>query len=106
MWKIDHGRRSGTTGVGYTAALDWPVAELGRKTMLLKDTDTGHSLKYRLFGYATAAGIAHELVAETVLNPAEVAEFHYDRQWYRLELQVAEVSGPAAYQIDFIGQGA
>jgi hypothetical protein len=106
LWKIDKGSRSGVTTGAYVNALDWNVQELGAKTILLKNTDAGASLKYRLLGYVAEDGISKELIAETSLEHAEVAEFHYDRQWHRLILQVIDGSGHAAYRIDYEGQGA
>lgn len=106
MWKIDSGSGSGSTGGSWTDALDWKCAELGNKTILLKNTNGGNSLKYRLLGYVETGGIAKELVAETTLSGGETAEFHYDRQWRQLKLQVSNGSGSATYQVDFEGQGA
>ncbi len=106
MWKIDKGSTSGTTTASYATALDWKVSELGQKTMLLKNTHGSLSLKYKLLGYAAEGGVAKELVAETTLLAGEVAEFHYDRQWHRLVLQVIDGSGDATYTIDYEGQGA
>ena len=74
--------------------------------MLLKNTHGSLSLKYKLLGYAAQDGVAKELVAETTLLAGEVAEFHYDRQWHRLVLQVIDGSGSATYTIDYEGQGA
>lgn len=106
MWKVDAGSKGGTTTASYATALDWKVLELGQKTMLLKNTHGSLSLKYKLLGYAVDGGIDKELVAETTLQPGEVAEFHYDRQWHRLMLQVKDGSGHATYSIDYEGQGA
>jgi hypothetical protein len=106
MWKIDKGTSTGTTTGVYADALDWKTEELGQKTMLLKNTDASASLKYRLFGYAAEDGIATELVTETTLPAGEIAEFHYDRQWHNLVLQVVDGSGHADYQLDYEGQGA
>lgn len=106
MWKIDKGSKSGTTTASYATALDWGVSELGQKTVLLKNTHGSLSLKYKLLGYAAQNGVAKELVAETALLAGEVAEFHYDRQWHRLVLQVIDGSGHATYTIDYEGQGA
>ena len=106
MWKIDKGSLSGTTTADYATALDWQVSELAPKTMLLKNTHASLSLKYKLLGYATENGLAKELVSETTLLAGEVAEFHYDRQWHRLVLQVIDGSGHATYQLDYEGQGA
>ena len=74
--------------------------------MLLKNTHGSLSLKYKLLGYAAQGGVAKELVAETTLLAGEVAEFHYDRQWHRLVLQVIDGSGHATYAVDYEGQGA
>lgn len=106
MWKIDHGSTAGTTTALYVNALDWDVHELGRKTILLKNTHPSALLNYRLTGYVRSDGIARELVAETTLSPEETAEFHYDRQWQRLLLEVKNGDGIAAYQVDWQGQGA
>lgn len=106
MWKIDEGTKPGTTTGSYVSALDWPVAELGAKTVLLKNTHGSLSLKYKLLFYAVAGGDAKELVAEATLLTGEVAEFHYDRQWARLVVQVINGSGAAPYQLDYEGQGA
>ena len=106
MWKIDKGSKTGTTTASYATALDWMVPELGQKTMLLKNTHGSLSLKYKLLGYAAQGGVAKELVAETTLLAGEVAEFHYDRQWHRLVLQVIDGNGHATYAIDYEGQGA
>ena len=106
MWKVDEGSQEGTTTASYVSALDWKVSELGQKTMLLKNTHGSLSLKYRLLGYAVEGGISKELVAETTLEPGEVAEFHYDRQWHRLVLQVIDGSGSATYTVEYEGQGA
>ena len=75
MWKVDKGSLTGVTTVAYVSALDWKVAELGRKTILLKNTHASQSLKYKLSGYAVDGGIGKELVAETVLSAGEIAEF-------------------------------
>ena len=106
MWEIDKGSKSGTTAASYATALDWEVSELGQKTMLLKNTHGSQSLKYKLLGYAAEGGVTKELVAETTLLAGEVAEFHYDRQWHRLVLQVIDGSGSATYTIDYEGLGA
>jgi hypothetical protein len=106
MWKVDKGSLTGMTTVAYVSVLDWKVAELGRKTILLKNTHASQSLKYKLSGYVLDGGIGKELVAETVLSAGEIAEFHYDRQWGSLVLQVANSSGEASYQLDYEGQGA
>lgn len=106
MWKIDKGSRSGTTTASYVSALDWQVEELSSKTILLKNTHGSLSLKYKLLGYAAVGGVAKELVAETTLLSGEVAEFHYDRQWHGLVLQVIDGSGSATYTINYEGQGA
>ena len=101
MWKIGTNSNTGTTVDIYTNALDWKTAELAQKTILLKNTHLTESLKYHLSGYAVPGDIARELVAETSLLAGEVAEFHYDRQWHRLVLQLKDGSGVAAYQIDY-----
>jgi len=106
VWKIDNGSVSGTTTASYATALDWMVSELGKKTILLKNTHGSLSLKYKLSGYATKDGIAKELVVETTLAAGETAELHYDRQWHRLLLQVIDGSGNATYTLDYEGQGA
>jgi len=106
LWKINSGSLTGTTTASYTAALDWPVAELGQKTIVLKNTHASLSLKYKLTASAAEGGAAKELVNETVLLPGEIAEFHYSRQWHRLVLYVTDGSGHAAYSIDYEGQGA
>lgn len=106
MWKIDNGSKIGTTTASYVAALDWSTQELAQKTILLKNTNATKSLKYKLLGYAVDGGIGKELVAETTLEHGEVAEFHYDRQWDRLVLQVINGNGAATYQLDYEGQGA
>jgi len=82
------------------------VSEFRQKTMLLKNTHGSLSLKYKLLGYAAQSGVAKELVVETTLLAGEVAEFHYDRQWHRLVLQVIDGSGHATYAVDYEGQGA
>ena len=106
MWKVDKGSLAGTTTASYVSALDWRVAELSAKTILLKNTHASPSLKCKLLGYAVEGGIDKELVGETILEPGEVAEFHYDRQWDGLVLQVMNGSGAAGYQLDYEGQGA
>lgn len=106
MWKVDNGTLTGATTASYASALDWRARELGAKTMLLKNTDASLSLKYKLLGYASDDGIAKELVSETTLLAGELAEFHYDRQWHRLVLQVKDGSGHATFTIDYEGQGA
>ena len=105
MWKIDRGSLSGTTAAAYAPALDWKTHDLGAKTILLRNADASSSLKYKLLGYAAGGGIARELVSETALAPGETAEFHYDRQWHALALQVKDGSGHAAYAVDYEGQG-
>jgi hypothetical protein len=106
LWKVDKGSLTGTTTASYVNALDWKVGELSAKTILLKNIDTSLSLKYKLLGYTAEGGIGKELVPETTLEAGEVAEFHYDRQWDRLLLQVKNGSGAATYQLDYEGQGA
>jgi hypothetical protein len=106
LWRIDKGSGNGTTTASYASALDWKVEDLGAKTILLRNTDASLSLKYKLLGYVAQNGVAKELVAETTLLAGEVAEFHYDRQWHRLVLQVVDGSGHATYQVDYEGQGA
>jgi len=106
MWKVDSGNGTGTTTATYADALDWKCHELSKKTILLKNTHGSLSLKYKLLGYAKEGGFSKELVAETELLAGEVAEFHYDRQWHQLVLQVVDGSGHATYQVDYQGQGA
>jgi len=106
MWKIDKGSVTGTTTASYADALDWQTAELNNKTVLLKNAHASCSLKYKLLGYVTENGVVKELVSETTLLAGEIAEFHYDRQWHRLVLQVVDGTGHATYQLDYEGQGA
>lgn len=105
MWKIDKGSLMGTTTASYVSALAWKVAEIGAKAILLRNTNTCLSLKYKLLGYAAEGGIEKELVLETTLEAGEVAEFHYDRKWDKLLLQVINGSGAVTYQLDYEGQG-
>ena len=106
MWKVDKGSLTGTTTTAYASALDWSVEEMREKTIVLKNTHTTASLKYKLLVYAAAAGIAGEEVAETTLAAGETAKIQINRQWARLALQVTDGSGHATYQVDYIGQGA
>ncbi len=106
MWKIDNGSLTGNTVSDYANALDWQTHELAEKTILLKNTHPSSSLNYKLSGYAAKGGVARELVGETTLFAGEVAEFHYDRQWHQLLLQLKNGSGVATYQLDYEGQGA
>ena len=106
MTGFDEGTRSGTTTASYATALNWKTYFLALKTILLKNTHASLSLKYKLLGYATESAVAKELVAETTLLAGEIAEFHYDRQWHKLVLQVIDGSGHATYQLDYEGQGA
>jgi len=106
LWKVDKGPQAGITTASYLSALNWKVAELSSKTILLKNTHASLSLKCKLLGYAVDGGIDKELVAETTLEPGEVAESHYDRQWDRLVLQVKNGTGAATYQLDYEGRGA
>lgn len=106
MWKIDRGSTTGMTTASYVSVLLWHTAELGTKTLLLKNTHGSLSLKFKMWGYVTENGIAKELVTENVLYFGEIAEFHYDRQWDTLVLEVKNGSGSATYQIDYEGQGA
>jgi len=108
MWKVDKGNLSGVTTDTYTDALAWQVSEIGKKTMLLQNIHAGNSLQYRLYGYLADGEIADDLVPETTLSPGSTAEFHYDRQWGKLVLQVkAAVAGSqATYSIEYEGQGA
>jgi len=59
---VDKGSLAGVTTANYTSVLDWKTAELGNKTILLKNTDINQSLKYKLLGYAVEGGNAKELV--------------------------------------------
>jgi hypothetical protein len=86
--------------------LDWNTRELSPKTILLQNTDAAESLKYKLLGYISEGGIAKELVPETTLAHGDIAEFHYEKQWHRLVLQLVDGSGHATYQVDYEGQGA
>jgi len=38
LWEVDKGSLAGTTTASYVSALVWKVAELGSKTILLKNT--------------------------------------------------------------------
>lgn len=106
MWKVDTDTRTGVTGAAWAPALDWPTAELGPKTILLANTHAAASLRYRLHGCAAAGGLPVALVPETALPAGDIAEFHYDRQWHRLTLEVADGTGHADYRVDYEGQGA
>jgi hypothetical protein len=108
MWKVDRGSQLGVTGDAYTDALAWSVSELGKKTILLKNTHDNNALHYRLDAYVSYGGIANELVPETTLAGGQIAEFHSDRQWCKLVLQVKATSpgNQATYRVDYEGQGA
>ena len=106
MWKIDKGTLTGTTSAFYSSVLDWQTAELGKKTVLLTNTHASFSLKYKISGYAAENGIVKDLIPETTLLAGETAEFHYNRQWHRLVLQLIDGNGHATYQLDYEGQGA
>jgi hypothetical protein len=73
MWKIDRGSTTGTTTAVYSDALDWIATEMGEKTILLKNTGSIESLKYKLTGYAGENGIAVEIVDENNLLAGEIA---------------------------------
>jgi len=105
MWKIDSGSQSGVTSAQYQRVVLWPVAALGNKTMLLKNTDASASLIYRLWAY-TGTEIGIEVAAETTLPAGGTACFHLRQQWARLALEVKHGSGPAAWQVEYQGQGA
>ena len=98
------GSLTGTTTAGYTTALEWTDPYERHKTMLLKNTDATLSLKYKVLGYAIRAGISKELIAETTLLADEIAEFHWQKQWHELIIQVIDGSGHATYQIDYEGR--
>jgi len=106
MWKIDQAAKTGTVTAAYVTALDWQTSELGAKTILLENTHATLTLKYKLLGYAVPGGLDILLVPETILLPAEVAEFHYSAQWARMVLQVIDGTGHATYALDYAGQGA
>jgi len=105
MWKIDTGTKNGDSSSLYASALEWKVAELGPKSILLKNTHSSASLKYKLLAYLAPGGIGKELVSETVLEAGEIAEFHYNKQWDRFVLMLANGSGTASYRLDYQGQG-
>ena len=106
MWKVNKGTLTGASDPAYANALDWKVEELREKTIILKNTHGTASLKYKLLAYAVPEGIAAEEVEETILSAGAVAKLQLVKQWARLVLQVADGSGTASYQVDFIGQGA
>jgi hypothetical protein len=106
MWKIDKGSTTGSTTAVYSEGMDWITTEMGEKTILLKNTGSSDSLKYKMMGYAGENGIAVEIVAENTLLPGQIAQLHYKRQWHRFILQVVNGSGETDYQIDYEGQGA
>jgi hypothetical protein len=60
MWKIDKGSKTGIPTASYTTALDWKVEELREKTIVLKNTHSSFSLKYKLLAYATFGSNAGE----------------------------------------------
>ncbi len=105
MWKIDSGSGSGITTPEYQRAVSWPVAQLGPKTMLLKNTDASASLLYRLRAFSGSL-LGIEIAPETMLAAGDTACFHLSRQWARLELDVKHGSGAAAWQVEYQGQGA
>jgi len=106
MWKVNKGTLTGASAPAFANALDWKVEELREKTIILKNTHGTESLKDKLLAYAVPEGIAAEEVAETILSAGAVAKLQLVKQWARLMLQVADGSGTASYQVDFIGQGA
>ena len=106
MWKIDKGSQTGTTTSAYVSALDWKAEELREKTIVLKNMASSASLKYRLLACAVADGFNSEEISETILLAGQVAKIQIVKQWARLIVQVIDGSGHAAYQIDYIGQGA
>jgi hypothetical protein len=105
MWKIDSGSGSGVTGVGYQPALTWPAAQLGHKTIVLKNKDASASLFYRLLAYS-GRELGIEVTPETALAAGGTACFHLQQQWARLVLEVKHGSGAAAWQVEYQGQGA
>ena len=105
MWKIDTGSESGVTTAAWEQVVLWPVAELGHKTLLLKNTHAAASLAYRFWAF-TGMNVGIEVAPETLLEAGAVAEFHCREQWARLVLEVKNGSGAATWQAEYQGQGA
>lgn len=98
------GSATGTTTNAYADAVDWGVAGIREKTIVLANTGA-NGLHYKVLVRAVWAGQVYEEVAETTLAAGARARVALNNAYARIVVQVkAAVAGSqTSYQIDFIG---
>jgi hypothetical protein len=96
---------TGTTTDSYTNALDWACHGFNNKTILLKNTHTSNSLKYKVLVYAYSGGIEYEEVSETTLAAGDIAKIvlNYAYDVVKVQVKSATAGSAATYQLDYIG---
>lgn len=96
---------TGVTTNDYVTALTWHSIGFGRKTIVVENTDSTHSLLYKVICYAHASGIDHEEVAETTLAKGNDDKITLENPWADVVVQVksASTNNSADYTIDLNG---
>lgn len=97
---------TGTTTDSYADALDWLCKEYGNKTIVLKNTHSSNSLKYKVLVRAEYTnGQDAEEVSETTVTAGNLARIALNNAYARIKLQVkaASAGSQATYQVDWIG---
>ncbi|MEA1957599.1 MAG: hypothetical protein U9N01_04510 [Euryarchaeota archaeon] len=95
----------GATIDDYVIALSWLCLGMGRKTLLLENTDGANALKYKILTYANENGIVYEEVAETEITAGNLAQVILEHAYAKVVVQVKSSVGstPAGYELDWVG---
>lgn len=96
---------TGETTNAWADALDWPCWGFDDKTLIIKNTDVGNDLNYRVLVRTEVDGMDHEEVTDRTLVHGDTARIALNNSYARIKVQVIDTAAGshADYQIDYIG---
>jgi len=105
---IDTDSLTGTTTDAYADALDWLTRGMGKKTIILANTDLTNSLTFTVLSLAVSGGNEAQVIGPAAVAAGDNALILLEYEYEQVIVQVkSTVAGNAAtWQLDYSGSGA
>jgi hypothetical protein len=94
---------TGVTTASYADALLWSCLGFMFKTIIIKNTDSAKTMKYKVWSIAHKGGLEHAEVTETTLGTGAQAKHNFEHADAALRVEVKDGTGHATYQLDYTG---
>lgn len=94
---------TGVTTASYADALLWYCLGFAFKTIIIKNTDSAKTMKYKVWSIAHKDGLEHAEVTETTLGTGVQATHNFEHANGALRVEVEDGTGHATYQLDYVG---